>query len=113
MNAPWLFAEAYKYRRLYECFSISKHWFGYDVFYRQKASLSPHKPYLFTYIFILIYSQCDTFSRSADAVLELSMRFAEPFKLSSQPFAGEALDAERLMFMELTQGIWRSLVYYL
>lgn len=26
MNAPWLFAEAYKYRRLRECFSISKHW---------------------------------------------------------------------------------------
>jgi hypothetical protein len=26
MNAPWLFAEAYKYRRLRECFSISKYW---------------------------------------------------------------------------------------
>ena len=26
MNAPWLFAEAYKYRRLHECFSISKYW---------------------------------------------------------------------------------------
>ena len=26
MNAPWLFAEAYKYRRLRECFSVSKHW---------------------------------------------------------------------------------------
>ncbi|KAI8454365.1 hypothetical protein BY996DRAFT_6413949 [Phakopsora pachyrhizi] len=25
MNAPWLFAEAYKYCRLHECFSISKH----------------------------------------------------------------------------------------
>ena len=26
MNAPWLFAEAYKYRRLHECFSISRYW---------------------------------------------------------------------------------------
>lgn len=26
MNAPWLFAEAYKYRRLRECFSVSKYW---------------------------------------------------------------------------------------
>lgn len=37
MNAPWLFAEAYKYRRLHECFSVSKYWKGYDVFYRQKV----------------------------------------------------------------------------
>lgn len=37
MNAPWLFAEAYKYRRLRECFSISKFWSDYDVFYRQKV----------------------------------------------------------------------------
>lgn len=37
MNAPWLFAEAYKYRRLRECFSISKFWRDYDVFYRQKV----------------------------------------------------------------------------
>ena len=37
MNAPWLFAEAYKYRRLHECFSVSKSWKGYDVFYRQKV----------------------------------------------------------------------------
>lgn len=37
MNAPWLFAEAYKYRRLHECFSISKFWNDYDVFYRQKV----------------------------------------------------------------------------
>jgi len=26
MNAPWIFAEAYKYRRLHECFSVSKYW---------------------------------------------------------------------------------------
>ncbi|THV07455.1 DUF89-domain-containing protein [Dendrothele bispora CBS 962.96] len=82
MNAPWLFAEAYKYRRLRECFSVSKFWSGYDVFYRQK---------------------CDTFSRSADAVFELSMRFAEPFALSNNLSAEEKLEAERLMFLELTQ----------
>ncbi len=38
MNAPWLFAEAYKYRRLQECFSVSKFWKNYDVFFRQKVS---------------------------------------------------------------------------
>ena len=37
MNAPWVFAEAYKYRRLRECFSISKYWKDYDVFFRQKV----------------------------------------------------------------------------
>lgn len=39
MNAPWLFAEAYKYRRLHECFSVSKYWSDYDVFYRQKVDV--------------------------------------------------------------------------
>jgi len=37
MNAPWVFAEAYKYRRLRECFSVSKYWKDYDVFFRQKV----------------------------------------------------------------------------
>lgn len=37
MNATWLFAEAYKYRRLRECFSVSKYWKDYDVFLRQKV----------------------------------------------------------------------------
>jgi damage-control phosphatase, subfamily III len=37
MNAPWLFAEAYKYRRLHECFSISKYWKDLDCFFRQKC----------------------------------------------------------------------------
>ncbi|KAG6813212.1 hypothetical protein H0H92_013099 [Tricholoma furcatifolium] len=82
MNAPWLFAEAYKYRRLHEAFSVSRYWTNYDVFYRQK---------------------CDTFSRSSDAVFELSMRFAEPFKISQNISAEERLEAERLMFLELTQ----------
>ncbi|KAF9270715.1 DUF89-domain-containing protein [Marasmius fiardii PR-910] len=82
MNAPWLFAEAYKYRRLRECFAVSKFWSDYDVFYRQK---------------------CDTFSRSAEAVFELSMRFAEPFTLAENLSAEEKIEAERLMFLELTQ----------
>ncbi|KAF8832015.1 hypothetical protein HHX47_DHR1001159 [Lentinula edodes] len=82
MNAPWLFAEAYKYRRLRECFSVSKFWSDYDVFYRQK---------------------CDTFSRSSDAVFELSLRFAEPFAIADKLSAEEKLEAERLMFLELTQ----------
>ena len=38
MNAPWLVAEAYKYRRLRECFAVSKFWREYDVFFRQKVS---------------------------------------------------------------------------
>ena len=37
MNAPWLVAEAYKYRRLRECFAVSKFWKDYDVFFRQKV----------------------------------------------------------------------------
>ncbi|TFK19981.1 DUF89-domain-containing protein [Coprinopsis marcescibilis] len=82
MNAPWLFAEAYKYRRLHECFSVSKYWSEYDVFYRQKN---------------------DTFSRSTEAVFELSMRFAESFKLRPNLSSAANLEAERLMFLELTQ----------
>ncbi|KAI0695640.1 hypothetical protein BC835DRAFT_1406164 [Cytidiella melzeri] len=84
MNATWLFAEAYKYRRLRECFTVSQKWADYDVFFRQK---------------------CDTFSRSSDAVFELSMRFAEPYQhavdLSGKQH--DMMEAERLMFMELTQ----------
>ncbi|KAF8487792.1 hypothetical protein JB92DRAFT_3020399 [Gautieria morchelliformis] len=82
MNAPWLFAEAYKYRRLHECFSISKYWQNYDVFTRQK---------------------CDTFSRSSDAVFELSTRFVEPFTHCSDLSEEQQLEKERLMFLELTQ----------
>ena len=37
MNAPWVVAEAYKYRRLRECFAVSKYWKEYDVFFRQKV----------------------------------------------------------------------------
>ncbi|KAN0065556.1 Hairy/enhancer-of-split with YRPW motif protein 2 [Thecaphora frezii] len=82
MNAPWLFAEAYKYRRLHECFSISKYWKDYDVFFRQK---------------------CDTFSRSGTAVFELSTRFAEPFSYEPNATEEEKLKARQLLFHELTQ----------
>ncbi|SPO44747.1 related to venom protein 2 precursor [Moesziomyces antarcticus] len=82
MNAPWLFAEAYKYRRLHECFSISKHWKDYDVFFRQK---------------------CDTFSRSGTAVFELSTRFAEPFAYEEGASESDKLKARELLFHELTQ----------
>ncbi|KAF8588114.1 DUF89-domain-containing protein [Ramaria rubella] len=82
MNAPWLFAEAYKYRRLHECFSISKSWKNYDVFKRQK---------------------CDTFSRSSDAVFELSMRFVEPYTHVKDLSEEQKLEKQRLMFLELTQ----------
>ena len=102
MNAPWLFAEAYKYRRLHECFSVSKFWGEYDVFYRQKVC-----PFFLTQMYAFLirsFIKCDTFSRSSDAVFELSQRFAEPFKLDDSLAPEEKLEAERLMFLELTQG---------
>jgi hypothetical protein len=101
MNAPWLFAEAYKYRRLHECFSVSKYWKDYDVFYRQKVCSSVHSQ---RDKLANGHVQCDTFSRSSDAVFELSMRFAEPFKQSENISDEEKAEAERLMFLELTQG---------
>ncbi|ODN78566.1 hypothetical protein L202_04177 [Cryptococcus amylolentus CBS 6039] len=82
MNAPWLFAEAYKYRRLRECFSLSKYWVDYDVFFRQK---------------------CDTFSRSNTAVFELSQRFQEPRTHDAGISAEEKLEKDKLLFLELTQ----------
>ncbi|CAD6588003.1 MAG: hypothetical protein CYPHOPRED_004218 [Cyphobasidiales sp. Tagirdzhanova-0007] len=77
MNAPWLFAEAYKYR------SMSKHWKDYDVFFRQK---------------------CETFSRSGDAVFELSTRFADLFMYEDGASAEKKEAARKLIFHELTQG---------
>jgi hypothetical protein len=99
MNAPWLFAEvctlpsqsverililskAYKYRRLHECFALSKYWHDYDVFFRQK---------------------CDTFSRSNEAVFELASRFARPFELDKQLDQEKQVEATHLVFRELTQ----------
>lgn len=82
MNAPWLFAEAYKYRRLHECFSMSRYWKDYDVFFRQK---------------------CDTFARSGDAVFELSTRFAELFMYEDGASEEKKEAARKLIFHELTQ----------
>jgi len=82
MNAPWLFAEAYKYRRLRECFSLSKYWVDYDVFFRQK---------------------CDTFSRSSQAVFELSTRFSQPHETEKNLSAEEQMTKTKLLFHELTQ----------
>ncbi|KAG8936226.1 hypothetical protein FRC02_003926 [Tulasnella sp. 418] len=82
MNAPWLFAEAYKYRRLHECFTLSKHWRELDVFFRQK---------------------CDTFSRSQQAVFELATRFARPFKLPEGITEDKKALMLEAMFLELTQ----------
>lgn len=82
MNAPWLFAEAYKYRVLHSCFSRSKFFKSYDVFFRQK---------------------CETFSRSSDAVFELATRFAAPYEPDTSLPADKQLDAKRLLFHELTQ----------
>lgn len=49
--------------------------------------------------------KCDTFSRSSEAVFELSMRLAEPFKHPEGKSETERENAERLMFLELTQGL--------
>ena len=76
MNAPWLFAEAYKYRRLHECFSTSRWWKDYDVFFRQK---------------------CDAFVHTSDAVLGLAMRFND---------LCNAEQSDRLKFWELARGGW-------
>lgn len=85
MNAPWLFAEAYKYRRLHECFSTSRNWKDYDVFFRQK---------------------CDTFGRSGNAVFELSTRFAVP-QGSHTEMKEPDLDRQHKLFLELTQvSLW-------
>lgn len=45
-SAPWVVAESYHYRRLKECFSLSKHWKDYDVFFRQSEFSLPcvHSP---------------------------------------------------------------------
>lgn len=84
MSAPWVFAEAFKYRRLRECFSLSKHWVDYDVFFRQK---------------------CDTFSRSSQAVFELATRFATPYALpEGLKTEEEKINAKKVIFRELTQS---------
>ena len=54
-----------------------------DVFFRQK---------------------CDTFSRSSQAVFELSTRFSEPQQLGPNLTAEEIKEKNKLIFLELTQG---------
>lgn len=49
--------------------------------------------------------KCDTFSRSQDAVFELSMRFAEVNQLPAGFDEQSAAEKERLMFLELTQSL--------
>lgn len=98
MNAPWLFAEAYKYRRLHECFSVSKFWKDYDVFYRQKVRTRFRSNWSHPSLTSVSF-QNDTFSRSSQAVFELASRFAKPYQPSRAGPGGE-----RLMFLELTQG---------
>ena len=101
MNAPWVFAEAYKYRRLRECFSVSKYWKDYDVFFRQKVR---ERITTFASVELNRSSKCDTFSRSQDAVFELSMRFAEASVLPPGLDEQAAAEKEHLMFHELTQS---------
>jgi hypothetical protein len=48
-----------------------------------------------------------------DAVFELSLRFAEPFKISDKLSPLEKVEAERLMFLELTQGLKRCKLWML
>lgn len=55
-SAPWLFAEALHYRRLHECFSISKHWKTYDVFFRQSAFFFFSSPICLTRLLIDVVS---------------------------------------------------------
>lgn len=50
-------------------------------------------------------NKCDTFSRSQEAVFELSMRFAEVNQLPAETDEQTAAEKERLMFHELTQGL--------
>lgn len=57
------------------------------------------------YALVLTMLQCDTFARSSDAVFELSLRFAEPFKLAENLSETDRDQAEKLMFLELTQGL--------
>lgn len=51
----------------------------------------------------LVRAECDTFSRSSDAVFELSLRFAKPWEQDKSLSQEQALEAKRLMFHELTQ----------
>lgn len=101
MNAPWLFAEAYKYRRLRECFSLSKYWVDYGKRSRLRHTLSRKELML---IDVFFRQKCDTFSRSSQAVFELSTRFSQPHETEKGLSAEEQKSKTKLLFHELTQG---------
>lgn len=53
--------------------------------------------------------KCDTFSRSSDAVFELSMRFSAPFTYADGMDDDKRLAQDELTFLELTQVcLWGS-----
>ena len=99
MNAPWLFAEAYKYRRLRECFSLSKYWVDYGE-PRQSPGLAPWP----TFPDVFFRQKCDTFSRSNTAVFELSTRFSHPTPQDEHLSEEAKRQKDKLIFLELTQG---------
>jgi hypothetical protein len=95
MNVFWLIAEAYIYRRLHNASaSVSSGVTTTSIIDIRCARLCH----------LLILGQCDTSSRSKDAVFELTLRFADPFKILERLSHTEELEAERLMFLELSQG---------
>jgi hypothetical protein len=87
---------------LHECFSVSKYWKSYDVFFRQSEPPVLRSP-LFSLNPVFLPTECETFSRSGDAVFELSTRFVEPFVIDSKLSPEMQLDAKKLLFHELTQ----------
>ncbi len=67
------------------------------------SSIVAYLPLILLLSDVFFRQKCDTFSRSQDAVFELATRFAVPF-VHADGIDGEAkLEAERLMFHELTQ----------
>lgn len=54
-------------------------------------------------IFTRVGVQCETFSRSGQAVFELSLRFAEVFKAEEGASEEKKEAARKLLFVELTQ----------
>ncbi|ETN42798.1 uncharacterized protein HMPREF1541_01956 [Cyphellophora europaea CBS 101466] len=84
LDAPWLFAECYLYRRVHSIFLETNYWKNYDVFERQKKS---------------------TFIKSQVAVLELALRYAS----TGANLEDCDLDPEQqfLLFSEMTQvALW-------
>jgi hypothetical protein len=94
MNAPWLFAEAYKYRRLHECFSISKYWRDYGTLAADR-SVSPVK--VLTYFLCPHHKMCSSDKRFGQTKPEdlclfdfesCSFLFTRPFSARRSPALG-------------------------